>query len=113
MPSPSQGETWLANLDPVVGREQAGKRPVVVISIDPYNRGPADLVVALPLTTVDKHVPLHVAIDPPEGGVMLRSFVKCDDIRSISVKRLMGRWGSVSSPTMALVEDRPRVLHGL
>jgi len=43
--SPGRGEVWLADLDPTRGHEQAGRRPVLVVSDDIFNRGPADLVI--------------------------------------------------------------------
>ena len=62
------------------------------------------------LTTRDRGVPLHVGIDPPEGGLRERSFVKCDDVRSVDKERLVSRWGTVSSTTVEVVEDRIRIL---
>jgi mRNA-degrading endonuclease toxin of MazEF toxin-antitoxin module len=40
---PRRGELWLAALDPVVGREQGGRRPVLIVSTDPVNTGPSRL----------------------------------------------------------------------
>jgi mRNA interferase MazF len=57
MPLPCRGEIWLVNLNPTLGPEQAGIRPAMIISVDTFNQGPADLVVVLPLTTIDKRVP--------------------------------------------------------
>jgi mRNA interferase MazF len=51
MASPRRGEIWLAGLRPTRGREQSGRRPVLVLSVDFFNAGPADLVVVLPLTS--------------------------------------------------------------
>jgi mRNA interferase MazF len=108
---PVRGEVWLVNLDPTVGREQAGERPVVIVSTDRFNRGPAGLVIVVPMTTRDRQLLLHVSVDPPEGGVQRRSFVKCEDVRSISKDRLSAtRWGALSHRTMAEVEDRLRIL---
>ena len=87
MPDPGRGEVWSINLDPVLGREQGGSRPALVLSVDKFNQGPADLVIVLPITSRDKKQPIHVAITPPEGGVSAQSFIKCDDIRSISKLR--------------------------
>ncbi|WP_322496236.1 type II toxin-antitoxin system PemK/MazF family toxin [Chloroflexus sp.] len=42
----------------------------------------------LPLTRTDRRIPLHIPIDPPEGGVVARSFILCDAIRSIAKDRL-------------------------
>jgi mRNA interferase MazF len=108
---PSRGEIWLADLDPIHGHEQAGTRPVVIISSDMFNHGPARLVFVAPLTRTDRGVPFHVPIDPPEGGVHARSFILCDTVRSISTARLSGPpWGVVRAATLAEVEDRLRVL---
>jgi mRNA interferase MazF len=113
LPAPSRGEIWFLNLDPSQGREQAGSRPALVISVDPFNHGPADLVVVLPVTSKAKGIPFHVAIEPPEGGVRQRSFIKCEDVRSVSRSRLRERWGSVAAHTLSAVEDRLRILMGL
>lgn len=110
---PSRGEVWMVNLNPTLGREQAGMRPALVASVDPFNHGPADLVVVLPITSKDKRIPLHVAVDPPEGGLTTRSFVKCEDVRSISRQRLTRKLGAVDAATMKEVEDRLRIVLGL
>jgi mRNA interferase MazF len=68
------------------------------------------LVVVVPLTTVDKGIPLHVRVDPPEGGLKQPSFAKCEDIRSVSKDRLVRSWGEVMPATMYAVEDRLRIL---
>lgn len=110
---PLRGEVWSVSLDPSRGREQVGTRPALVLSVDVFNRGPADLVVVLPITSKAKGIPFHVEIAPPEGGLTVRSFVKCEDIRSISKERFLRRCGSVSAETVRLVEDRVRILLGL
>lgn len=113
MKGPFRGEVWLANFDPVRGRESSGRRPALVLSVDLFNQGPSGLAVVLPLTSRAKGIPLHVAVSPPEGGLREVSYVKCDDIRSVSRERLLRRWGSIRPPTMAEVEDRVRILLGL
>ena len=97
-------------LDQTRGREQAGNRPCLIVSADPFNHGPAELVVILPITSKAKGIPLHIRLDPPEGGVQERSFIKCEDIRSVSRERLARRWGVVTAATMAAVADRLRLL---
>ena len=47
---PSRGEIWTADLNPTGGHEQAGKRPVLIVSTDTFNHGAADLLFVLPLT---------------------------------------------------------------
>ncbi len=110
MNPPARGEVWLTDLNPTRGHEQAGRRPVLVVSEDLFNRGPAGLVIVLPMTSTLRNVPSHVPIDPPEGGVEHRSAVLCDAVRSISSERLITRWGAVERQTMAAVEDRLRIL---
>lgn len=110
---PSRGEVWYVDLNPVRGHEQAGKRPALVVSVDLFNRGPAGLVVILPITTKDKGIPFHVVISPSEGGLTEKSYIKCEDIRSVSKERLFSLAGKVSSSTMAEVEDRIRILINL
>jgi mRNA interferase MazF len=83
------------------------------VSVNEFNHGPAGLVVVLPITSRAEGIPWHVTLKPPEGGVRQRSFIKCEDMRSISKERLLERWGSVTAETMAKVEDRLRILLGL
>lgn len=111
--NPSRGEIWLADLDPTRGHEQAGQRPVLLVSEDLFNRGPAGLLIVFPLTAVHRGVPSHVPIAPPEGGLKTNSVILCEAIRSVAKERLIRKWGAVSPSTMAAVEDRLRILLGL
>lgn len=106
----SRGEVWLVDLNPTRGREQAGTRPAVVVSAEEFNRGPAGLVIIVPMTTRERGIPLHVPLDPPEGGLDRRSFIKCEDVRSVSDQRLVRRFGVLSRETLALVADRLRIV---
>jgi mRNA interferase MazF len=110
---PSRGEVWLLHLDPTQGREQAGTRPALVVSVDRFNHGPAELAVVIPITSRHKGVPWHVSLVPPEGGVKQECFIKCEDVRSVSTGRFSRHWGLVSPDTMREVEDRLRILIGL
>jgi mRNA interferase MazF len=112
-PLPLRGDIWRIDFNPTRGREQASVRPALVVSVDPFNHGPAGLVVVLPLTTRERRVPLHVEVNPPEGGLRQRSFIKCEAIRSVGAERLLDRWGSTSPQTLMLVERRLRLLLGL
>src|SRR5437764_58345 len=112
---PARGEIWHGFLDPVQGREQGRDRPCLIVSIDPFNHGPSDLAVIVPLTTTERRTPFHVTVEPPDGGLPQRSFVMCEAIRSVSIERLVAgpivkRYGVVSGAVMSQVEDRLRVL---
>jgi len=107
MGSPRRGEVWLAQLSPIVGHEQGGARPVLVVSTDAYNAGPAGLVVVVPITSRHKHsIPMHLPVEPPEGGLKRPSVLLCDAVRSVSTGRLQAAWGRVSEATLAAVTDR-------
>ncbi len=110
MADPLRGEVWVVDLNPTRGHEQAGRRPGLVVSVDPFNRGPAGLIVILPMTSKAKGIPFHVEIDLSEGGLTQRSFIKCEDIRSVARERLFKRMGRVSDEVMRAVEDRLRIL---
>ncbi len=110
---PARGEIWYVDLSPTRGHEQRGQRPALVVSVDTFNQGPADLVIVAPLTTTDRGIPLHVAIEPRDGGVRTRSIIQCDHIRCISRQRLTECWGRVSSDTMDAVAERLRIVLGL
>ena len=83
---------------------------MLVVSEDLFNRGPAGLVVVLPMTSSIHPVPFHLPVLPPEGGLKQRTAVLCEAIRSISTDRLMLRWGMVTQATMLAIEDRLRIL---
>ena len=106
----SRGEIWMADLNPVRGHEQAGFRPCLIVSVDLFNHGPAELLVVLPITSKDKQIPFHIPIDPQQSGLDVRSYVKCEDIRSISKSRLAKYRGQALPGVMRLVEDRLRIL---
>ena len=111
MASPAaRGDIWLADLNPVRGHEQAGRRPVLVVSVDAFNQSRADLVVVIPITSTLRPIPFHVVVQPPEGGLTNPSALLCEAVRSISKDRLVTRWGTVSPATMSQVEDRLRIL---
>ena len=114
MAAPNRGEIWWADLDPTRGHEQGGRRPVLVVSTTYFNHGPADLILVLPLTRTDRGIPIHVPIQPPEGGISARSFILCDALRSISKERLGERpLGSVSARTIQRVGEILRLLMDL
>ncbi len=99
MKAPSQRDVWVVQLDPVAGHEPAGRRPVVVISRDAFNAAGWGLCVCVPLTTRHRRSPLHVAIDPPEGGIRSTSYALVDQVRSLDRSRLVERWGRVDVTT--------------
>src|SRR4051812_43447858 len=92
-PRPHRADVWLIDFDPVRGHEQGGRRPGLVISTDVYNRGAAELHVALPITSRPGPVQWRVAVQPPDGGLRAVSYVKCDEPRTMSAERFIEHWG--------------------
>jgi len=110
-----RGEIWRVSLDPIEGHEQAGTRPALIVSADGLNASAAGLVIIVPLTRTERRLPTRVEIAPPEGGIQVRSFAMCEQIRAVSVDRLRdGPWGApVAASVMVQVELLLRRLLGL
>lgn len=89
------GQVAWASLEPVRGREQGGHRPVLIIASSGYLDAVTTLVIALPITTVDRGWPNHVPIEGP-SGLDLPSWVMTEQPRTISRDRLTGISGQVS-----------------
>jgi mRNA interferase MazF len=113
MAKPSRGEIWLVDLNPTIGHEEAGNRPALVVSVDELNQSAAKLAIILPITSRAKGIRSHVEIPKGEAGLKLTSYVKCEDIRSVSTQRLSRPLGVVSQATMDTTEDTLRILLGL
>jgi len=101
-------------LDPVVGSEQAGERPALVISPDLINdKSPIVLVAAITSQKTDRIYPFEVLIEPPGGGLRLPSKVMLMHLRSVDKRRLTGRYGAIDEETMAKVAEALKVATGL
>jgi mRNA interferase MazF len=101
-------------LDPVVGSEQAGERPALVISPDFINeRSPIVLIAAITSQKTDRVYPFEAVLEPPEGGLKRRSKVMLMHLRAVDKQRLIGAYGSVSEECMAQVEDALKIATGL
>lgn len=107
--APRRGEVWFADLNPTLGHEQAGRRPILIVSGTAYNTSQAGMVIALPLTSKTRVLLGRVPIRSPEGGLKVASDILCVHVRAISHNRLLRRWGEVTPSTMASVESVLRV----
>jgi len=108
--APSYRDVWFADLGAPVGHEQGFQRPALVVSPDQFNHGSAGLVIVVPLTTTARGVPLHVLVEPPEGGLRERSFAMCEQVRSLSRERLVDVWGRARPETLREIVMRLRLL---
>jgi mRNA interferase MazF len=107
-----RGAIWWADLNPVEGHEQGGDRPCLILSRDSYSNGPTGLIVIVPLSRqIKPHLsPLHVRIDPPEGGLADPGVILCDQVRCISHGRVRRSSGTVSRRTLQHVEETVRAV---
>lgn len=112
-PGVQRGDVFSGDLDPTVGREQAGRRPILVLSINPMNGSAAELTIGIPLTTRDRGNAMHVRLDPPEGGLKRVSYALPEMVRVLSIDRLGRKLGRASPDTVEAVASRVGLLIGL
>jgi len=100
-----RGDIYMAELDPVIGSEQGGRRPVVIIQNDLGNLH-APTVIAVPLTgsTAKPDLPTHARIPSGEGGLWRASTALCEQVRTLEKTRLGRRLGSLGPESMRGVE---------
>ena len=110
---PRRGDVWWVDLDPVRGHEQAGTRPVVVVSADGFDTRRWGMALVCPITRRARPNRLHVTIDPPEGGLRTTSFVLCEQVRAVSIERFEDHSGMVSLRSLSLILDTLRELFDL
>lgn len=92
-----QGEIWYVDLNPVKGSEQAGIRPVVIISGNLLNRY-LNVVIVVPLTSQIKNYKGNPVLDPDKrNGLTSRSEMLVFHVRSVSKDRLIKKVGSVDT----------------
>lgn len=100
-----QGEIWYADLNPVVGSEQKGHRPVVIVSGNMLNKY-LDIVIACPLTTKIKEYKGNIILDTnKENGLAKKSEILTFHIRSISKARLVKMIGKITIDELAQIKQ--------
>ena len=95
-----RGEIRWADLDPVQGSEQAGRRPVVILSEDIFNER-SGTVIAMALTSQEPRVGFPLVLELSQAGLPKRSWVKISQIRTLSVQRLGAKLGRVKPEELA------------
>ena len=111
-----RGEIYFVNLSPVQGREQAGQRPVLVLSIDALNRLPlvVTVVVGTKAENLPRDYPTNVRVSPAESGLALQTVFLCFQIRSLDPGRFSERpAGRLDGVAFARLEAAVRHCLGL
>ncbi len=101
-----RGEIYSADLDPVVGSEQGGIRPVLIIQNDVGNRfSPTVIVLAITSQKTKARLPTHVDIPSGRTGLSKPSIVLAEQMRTLEKQRLGKRMGELSAGEMGRVDD--------
>lgn len=110
-----RGEVYWANLNPVKGREQAGRRPVLVVSGDAINKQPlvVSVIVGTDAGHETKDYPTNVRLPADEFGLEKDTLFLAFQIRSLDKKRLEGPVGKLSGDKMREVDAALRLSLGL
>ena len=99
-----RGDIYYASLNPVIGSEQGGIRPVLIIQNDVGNRhSPATIVAAITAKMRKHPLPTHVYLPKGTSGLKRSSIILLEQIRTIDKKRLMSRIGELPPATMRRV----------
>jgi mRNA interferase MazF len=101
-----RGEIRWADLNPVRGREQAGDRPVLVLSHDVFNER-SGTVIAVALTSEEPRAGFPLSLEIRAAGLPKRSWAKIGQVRTLSTERIGRRLARVAE------EDLARVVEGL
>ena len=109
-----RGNIFLVDLNPIVGTEQAGIRPALVVQIDRANAtSPHTIIVPFTTRIRETILPSHVKISAGVGGLTEDSILLCEQIRVIDKKRLVRRIGNIEEDYLRKVVVALKVILGL
>ncbi len=109
-----RGEIYYADLSPVVGSEQGGIRPVLIIQNDIGNKYSPTVIAAAITSQKDKtKLPTHISVDANDCGLAKDSVVLLEQVRTIDKQRLKEKMGSLDGNSMNMVDKALTVSFGL
>lgn len=109
-----RGQVCYANLDPVVGHEQAGRRPVLIVQNDVGNHfSPTVIVAAITSKLPSRSFPTEVRVRSGTGGLPQDSAIRLDQIQTVDKARLERYVGQVDTATMRQVDQALMISLGL
>ena len=109
-----RGDIFYADLSPVVGSEQGGTRPVLIVQNDIGNRhSPTVIAAAITSQTGKARLPTHISIAGGSVGLSKDSVILLEQIRTIDKKRLREHMGKLNDQQMAVVDNAIAVSLGL
>ena len=109
-----RGEIYYADLSPVVGSEQGGMRPVLIVQNDTGNRHSPTVIAAAITSRLDQaKLPTHIALNGQSAGLNRDSIILLEQIRTLDKSRLRERMGRIDESTMNAVDAALAVSFGL
>lgn len=112
--SVKRGEIYYADLSPVVGSEQGGIRPVLIVQNDVGNKHSPTVIAAAITSQRDKtHLPTHIEVQADKCGLSKDSIVLLEQIRTIDKKRLKDKMGELDFSAMNKVNTALSISFGL
>ena len=109
-----RGEIYYADLSPVVGSEQGGVRPVLIVQNDTGNRhSPTIIAAAITSRTGKAKLPTHIELPGQSSGLPGDSIILLEQIRTLDKKRLREKMGRVEDDIMQQVDAAIAVSFGL
>ena len=109
-----RGDIYYADLSPVVGSEQGGIRPVLIVQNDVGNRHSPTVIAAAITSRLDKaKLPTHISLDAATCGLQKDSIVLLEQIRTIDKRRLKDKMGSIDRDSMSKVDNALSISFGL
>ena len=112
--SVKRGDIFYADLSPVVGSEQGGVRPVLIVQNDTGNRhSPTVIAAAITSQTGKARLPTHISVAPLSCGLPKESVILLEQVRTLDKKRLRERMGKVDGTVMQRVDAAIAVSFGL
>ena len=109
-----RGDIYYADLSPVVGSEQGGMRPVLIVQNDKGNKhSPTVIAAAITSQTGKARLPTHIELDAQSVGLSRDSVILLEQIRTIDKSRLRERMGKLDDTTMTKVDNAIAVSFGL
>lgn len=109
-----RGDIYYADLSPVVGSEQGGVRPVLIVQNDVGNKySPTVIAAAITSQTGKTRLPTHINLHADSCGLSKDSVVLLEQIRTLDKRRLKERMGALDPPSMQRINQALSISFGL
>lgn len=109
-----RGDIFYADLSPVVGSEQGGIRPVLIVQNDVGNKySPTVIAAAITSQTGKAKLPTHITLNAEKCGLSKDSVVLLEQVRTLDKRRLKERMGSLDSGSMTRINQALSISFGL